>query len=222
MLINDELKMKIEQIIGDIASEYRRTKGLILSEDDLKCLIFSKLKYYFYPFSPSYNRRRQNNLENTPQQQLTWRMKTSDESIYASPMHTEVPWYDRRNKLAIRPDITLLEPNKLSILHGLGGFHLPSKQFEFGGQGVIFELKFIRNKYGINEKHLKSFQKDFDKIKAIFDRLASEGKSNDIYCYFIIFNKTNLYCNQFRRYLQAKGTGPWYKIIYGTGNVIFD
>lgn len=220
MLITTALKAEIEYIIANIGRQYQYTQGLILTEDDLKCLIYSRLISFF--------NRRVNPLihgdtsARIATNEFRWRMKTQDRHIYASPVHTEIPWYDDRDRLAIRPDITILEPKNLSILHGLDEPRLPSKQCEFDGQGIILELKFIRNRAGLGRDDVKEILKDFKKITRLCNRLARQGKSEDLFCYLVIFNKTDIVCNEFLQFMQDNGVGPHHKVIYATGKVTFE
>jgi hypothetical protein len=220
MLLSPELQEKIEKIIKAIEKEYQYTQGLILSEHDLQSLIYSRLRSYFI----SLNKKYVNGEIPSLNERLAWRMKTMDSQIYASPVHTEIPWYDENGKLTIKPDITLLEPSELSILHGIGFNHkIPSKQFVFGGKAIIFELKFIRNKTGIRKKTIESLiKKDFKKIKRLDTKLSQTyGTNKTMFCYFVIFNKTNFTCDEFKQYLNNNGQGRCYKIMYCTGNVDF-
>ena len=158
-LINEQLLSRIERIIRDIEKEYRRTKGLILTEGDLKCLIYKRLASLFSnnlrPFSRFHHPIQ---VDHIP----AWRAETIDNGIFASSVHTEIPWYNERGTLTIRPDITILEPSHLSILHGLDKPQLPSKQAEFGGQGIIVEIKFCRYKHGISQHFFMKIQKDLE------------------------------------------------------------
>jgi len=142
-----------------------------------------------------------------------------DVGTYATPVHAEIPWYDENNKLTIRPDITILEPNSLSILHSLSGLALPSKQVEFGGQGIIFEIKFNRFRNGISPYFFKQIKEDFDKIQGLFNRLKGQGKDGDLYCFFIVFNKTDLKCDEFQEFLYINRNGLNCRFLYGTGLV---
>ena len=219
MLITSTLKNKIERIIAKIERDYQNTQGLILTEDDLKCLIYGRLKSYFQPvFRTSRRQLISNSINNN---KLAWRMLTSDQHIYASPVHTEIPWYDDNHRLVIRPDITILEPNNLSILHGLHELRLPSKQCEFGGQGIILELKFIRSRTGLGSSNVEDIRKDFNKIRRLYNRFDEQGRSQDLFCYFVIFNKTDIVCNEFRQFIQENEIGPRHKMIYATGKVSF-
>lgn len=200
-LITKNLKRKIEAIIHRIESQYRCNQGLILTEADLKCLLFQQLQELF---------SRNKELHQ-------WRCPTLDNGVYASPLHAEAPWYDENNKLAIRPDITILQPQYLSIMRGLIGPKLPSKQFEFSGQGIIFEIKFCRYKSGISRSFLSSIQKDFNKT----NRLREQRANNNLYCYYVVFNKTDNRCPEFNSFLNENREGPNHKLEYCTGLVNF-
>ena len=141
----------IEQIIKEIESDYQITQGLILSEDDLKCHLFRKLYPYFEPAKDS-----------------------MDPNIKASPLHAELKYFDYCDELTKRPDLVILHTENLSILHSVNHetdekgikYKYPSgKEFEFSGSSVIFELKFCRNRNGINKRHIDSYKKDIEKIR---------------------------------------------------------
>jgi len=201
----DLLKRLIEQAVTEIENEYKQSQGLILTEGDLKCLLYSRLI--------------QNN-------ELSQRMLTQNHGIYAKPVHSELSWYDENNKLSILPDITIIKPENLSILSGHPGDpklpNLPSKQYRFRGSAIIFELKFIRNKTGITPKTFSgAIEKDFLKIKRLHDKLFSQGVADEMFCYFIIFNKTDKKCQEFERFFTQDSQSDWHKVIYCTGDVRF-
>ena len=225
MTINFNITSDIEKLIKSIEREYRSNKGLILTESDLASLIYCRLRSYLFPL-------RKRNLTEHNDAGLNWRMRTQDQHIYASPVHLEVPWYDNFDKLTIRPDVTILEPSKLSILHRYrDGFKLirnnnklglPSKQFEFGGKAIIMELKFIRNKTGITRRTINQFKADYEKIKRLRERHGlSDNEIGAFYSFFIIFNKTDKKCPEFDQFLSEHDQGIWYKFLYGTGRVSF-
>ena len=91
------LEEKIITEIKNISEEYKSNQGLILSEDDLKCHIFRKL----YDLFPNHS------------------IATHDHEITASPLHTEIRFYDEGGKLSLIPDITILDPAGMSIKHGM-------------------------------------------------------------------------------------------------------
>src|SRR5690606_23510080 len=142
---------------------------------------------------------------------------TIDEFVYATSVHTELPWYNDEGQLTIKPDITILNPRALSILHGIDNnrLRLPSKQFEFGGSSIILELKFIRGRQGINKKVFEEkIMEDINKINGLFDRIEREGMGNQVFCFFVIFSKTNKRCNDFIEFLREHGQSNRHKIIY--------
>ncbi len=205
MPLDFSVRTIIEQKITETEQEYQRIQGTILTEDDLKCLFYRKLMQI--PV-------------------LSKRIKTQDKKIYAKSIHTEVSWYDRDGKLAIKPDITILEPENLSILYKYNRdgskLKLPSKQFAFNGNAIIFELKFIRNKTGITRRTFNGpIMNDYNKIQNLFERLNSQEMPDGIFCYFVIFNKTNIKCSEFDNFIQQNGNSSRHKIIYATGNVNF-
>ena len=215
-IINNQLLISIESIVRDIEREYQRTQGLILTEDDLKCIIFCKLASLFQNRPRLFSHLR---LENQANHLPIWRSATMDAGTFATPVHAEIPWYDENNKLTIRPDITILEPNNLSISHSLSGLALPSKQVEFGGQGIIFEIKFNRFKNGISRHFFSRINDDFNKIQGLFRKLRNQGKDGDLYCFFIVFNKTDLKCEEFQNFLDINREGLNHTFLYGTGLV---
>ena len=193
----------IEKKIKETEKEYQKTQGLILTESDLKCLLYKKLNAI---------------------PELSRITRTEDQHIYANFIHTELPWYDQNKKLTIKPDITILEPRNLSILHKCyePDSNPPSKQCEFHGKAIIFELKFIRNKTGIRKATLdRSIKQDFKKIERLFRRLEHQNKAHEVFCYFVIFNKTDIKCKEFKRFLNLNVGSNRYKVIYGTGKINF-
>jgi len=201
MTLDFSVRPIVEAKIKEIEREFQQSQGLILTEDDLKCLLYGKLMEI-----PGLSEKR----------------TTLDANISATSVHAEVSWYDDNRKLTIKPDLTILDPHNLSVLHGCYGYHakLPSKQFEFYGKAIILELKFIRNKTGIKKTTLKGpILKDYQKIKRLFVRLDSQSSPDNVFCYFIIFNKTNTRCQEFDYFIEQNGQSDRHKIIYATGNV---
>lgn len=202
MALDFSVKSAIERKIRDIEREYQQTQGLILTEDDLKCVVFERLSQ----------------IPN-----LSERVETEDREISATYVHAEVSWYDVNGHLAIKPDITILDPKRLSILHAYGfNLRLPSKQFHFVGKAIVIELKFVRNKTGIRQSTINGpIMRDYKKIQKLFAKLDAQGRPNDLFCYFVIFNKTDIKCKEFDTFIRQYGQSHKHKIIYATGNVVF-
>jgi hypothetical protein len=64
---------------------------------------------------------------------------------------------------------------------------LPSKQFQFGGNAITFNLKFARR--GINESMARLIEEDYRKMKRVFKILDRDDQGGSIFSYLIIFNK---------------------------------
>jgi hypothetical protein len=199
---------RIERVINMLAFGYRHAPGSILTEADLQGHLYGRLS------------RLRPLRESVP---------TLDPHILGSHVHSELPWYDERGKLRIRPDITIIEPEHMSILHGLAQpvvdpfsspcrlFHkapLPSKQCEFGGKAVILELKFARA--GIDRAVLDKVRYDLNKVMRLFRKLDGEGEGENVFALLIVFNKLpqRLADTPLANFIREHGTGPRHKILY--------
>lgn len=196
----------IEKIVIEIEDEFQNSQGLILTEDDLKCHLFRKLYPYF-----------------------NHSIKSMDPDIKASPLHAELNYFDYCDVLNKRPDLAIFKTENLSILHsvnheidkvGIKYKHTSGKEFEFSGKSVIFELKFCRNRNGINKRHINSYLKDIKKIRELqtINQEKSKGE-NVILGIIVIFNKTDKKIELFNELLNLQDESL--KIFYGTGNVDF-
>lgn len=196
----------IEQIVKEIEIEFQDSQGLILTEDDLKCHLFRKLY-------PHFNHS----------------MNSMDSNIKASPLHAELKYFDCYDVLTKRPDLAIFQTENLSILHsvnheidkvGIKYNHSSGKEFEFSGNSVIFELKFCRNRNGINKRHIDSYKKDILKIRELQmnTNIKSKG-TNKILGIIVIFNKTDKKTGIFAELFDLQDESL--KIIYGTGKVDF-
>ena len=135
----DTLNPRIERLIDLLSLEYSLAPGSILTEDDLKCILFNRLSRLSPLRKPRFTR---------------------DSYLLGSSVHSELSWYDENRRLGIRPDITIIEPEYMRILQDhaepvidpfCGPFgpvrrarRLPSKQYEIDGKAITFELKFAR------------------------------------------------------------------------------
>lgn len=202
----DDVVLDIERATNAIACDYHRTKGLILSEDDMKCALYRKL----YP------------MYSEP-------MPTLDNNISAIALHTEIPWYDSDGLLTLRPALSIIDPRKLSILHGIGehtgragaaGYRLPSKGFEFGGQAVAIEIKFVRALAGISQRHISSFQKDIDKMQRLCERHNRNSHSPNVKGVLIVFSKTEKDSRKVDEFISQNSALRDIKIIYNSAGVV--
>ena len=92
------LEKKIEQKIDEIGDNYCENKGIILTESDLKCIVYSELLKI----------KSLNNLKSTNTKEYS----TDVKSHY---IHTEISWFDKSGRLTLKPDITILNPHSISI-----------------------------------------------------------------------------------------------------------
>jgi len=201
----DEVVRDVERVVYIIACDYRRIKGLILSEDDLKCSLYRRL-YSMYS-------------EPVP---------TLDSDILATAIHTEIPWYNESGLLTLRPDLSIIDPRRLSVLHGIGEhtrrnvaihYRLPSKGFEFGGQAVAIETKFVRAFAGISQKHILSFQKDIDKMQRLCERHNSNSQPPNVKGVLVIFSKSDNGRQHIDNFKQRNERLTDIKILFQSGGV---
>lgn len=205
----DTLNPRIVRLINLLSLEYSQAPGSILTEDDLKCILFNRLSRLPALRKPKFTR---------------------DSYLLGSSVHSELSWYDENRRLGIRPDITIVEPECMRILQGRAepvidpfcgpigpvrrARRLPSKQYEIDGKAITFELKFARA--GIDETMLRLIKKDLRKMMRLFEILDRLGEGWGIYSYLVIFDrnprrKQNAALAEF---LHAYGAGPRHKILY--------
>jgi hypothetical protein len=125
-----------------VAARMRTNRALVLTESDLKCQFFMEL---------------------TQVPQFSAISETSNPGIRSSVVHSETKFFDEQNLLKQAPDLVLLDPKDLSILHRLDGKPLPSKRFHFDGSVILIELKFFREDIRPTSRTMREVAKDFDK-----------------------------------------------------------
>lgn len=169
---NINLKNEIENKVSELQNEATNNKALILTETDLQCQLYKNLSEI----------------------DLLNEMSLTNDGFLTNKIHTEISWYseDNSDRLSIRPDITLLEPENLRITSRFDGRPLPSKGLHSVDGGIIFELKFDRNLKTISEKNFQGIVKDIQSIETIYNRFSNNGVGNLIYSYLILFIKAPL------------------------------
>jgi len=197
--INQDLVKKICKNIREVEHDFQSIKGLILNESDIKCLIYNKIYSLF-----------------------CHEMPTRDlEEIYASPLHSEIPWFDDRGYLRIRPDLTILDPQDLSMHYSHSERELQRKLqrkgFLFGGSALVIEIKFCRSQRGITRQHINTYRKDCQKILDL-KHLHYNNPSQRFYGIVVIFNKTNQKCNEFNDFVKEYDDHNTLNVMYCTGN----
>ncbi|MDO8140841.1 MAG: hypothetical protein Q6358_05030 [Candidatus Brocadiales bacterium] len=199
--MDESIHKSILQSIQEIADLYQTNQAMILTEDDLKCVLVSKL----------------NELEC-----FSGFHKTHDETIKGTKVHCELSWFDEDGKLTIKPDITILDPSKLSILHGINFKRVPSKGFNFVGDAIVFELKFFREKDGITQKVFdEDIVRDCKKLSKLIAKLYRPPVEHIPQCYMVIFSKFSSHCEDFSKFL-TENNYKHIHVIYHSGNVCLD
>lgn len=208
-MINTELVGTIVTEICLLEEEYQQNQGMILTEDDLKCHLFSRLKAV-----------------------LPQRLPTINRGVTGSPLHSEVKFFDEHGKLTMIPDITIISPDHLSIFHSVefridnntfGGFkRYSSKSFEIGGNAIIIELKFCRAQIGLTRRHIISYQQDIDKILRLQELMHQRSQGRDkLFGICAVFNKTDLGKDRFNTFLENNNSYINLEVVYKTGRVNF-
>jgi hypothetical protein len=194
----DHLHADVDAVITDLAADYSRAPGSILTEDDLKCLLVHRLLQI-----PELSEPRQ----------------TLD-GLLGATIHCEVSWFDSDGRLRIKPDITILDPARLSLFKSVRrGYPLPTKGFSFGGTAIIFELKFIRSRKGVTTAATRSIRNDVEKIVGLFRKLKAEDAGNDLFCYFVVFSKVDRRVPEFDQLVNGAVPHPRCKIVFASAGV---
>jgi hypothetical protein len=204
-----EVRRQIERCVYKLSSDFSLTPELILTEHDLRCRLDQHLRCLARKRRPIPSRVR--HLSN-------------------NRIHHDLPWFDEDWKLRIRPDITILEPEHLTIRNGhytsiMDPFSgcgrsyrrtvpLPSKGFEFDGKAITIELKFARN--GITRTIARLIKEDFEKMQRIFRIRDDRGDGESVFGYLIIFNRLEQppWQTPLAKFLRENESGPRHKIIY--------
>lgn len=184
--MSDGLRSDIEQKIHELGDEHQNYSGMILTETDLQCLLYKKL------------------LEI----ELLGTLETTKDGHLTYPLHTELSWYDQNDHLALKPDITILMPDKLKIT-SQKNVDLPKKGFVFSGGGIIFELKF--NRFKATTAFKKALRGDIEKIEEL------QRVHPNTFCYFVWLNKYNVNDPEIDALIESHSDK--YKIIYINGSI---
>jgi hypothetical protein len=198
-----EIFNKILEKLSELELDFQKNQGIILTEYDLQCLVFHKIYDLF-----------------------SHDMATFDLNIKGSPLHTEIKFFNDKGKLYYRPDLTIIKPDNYSIIHSIAEFVIKedkikykptsSKEFEFGGDSIIIELKYCRGKMGISK--IDSFNADLKKIQEI-KGLVENDNSSKVYGIVAIFNKTDKKIDKLLDFVNSCEHNSDIKIKYYTGKV---
>ncbi len=201
----NEILLKIQQL----EIEYQGCQGMILTEDDLKCHLFSLIKDI-----------------------VSMKTDTINNGVSGSALHSEVKFFDEDNKLTLIPDLCIIDPSHMSVFHSVE-FEVKrntakyknysSKSFEVGGSAILIELKFCRKHRGIDDADIIKYKNDLDKMIRLNTIVINRSNGNDrIYGIFVIFNKTSIGYEKYQLLKSEYESAQNISMIYGTGNVSFE
>lgn len=209
MIINQTTIDSILMEIQHFEKEYQDCPGLILTEDDLKCHLFSLIK----------------NI-------VSMKSHTINAGVYGSSLHSEVKFFDEDEKLTLIPDLCIIDPAHMSIFHSVefkvkrqtAKFkNYSSKLFEVGGSAILLELKFCRKQKGIGDSDIKKYKEDLEKIKRLNELIIHRSQNRErIYGIFVLFNKTNIGKEKYDMLKASYHEDDNLSLFYGTGNVSFE
>lgn len=187
VILRDEIEKKIDEI-GEF---YNENKAVILTETDLQCILYQKL------------------LEIESLRKI--KKTNNDEDFRTHSVHTEISWFDDKGRLTMKPDISLIDPSNITIENGRQSIKMPTKGFYFIEGGIIFELKFNRNRSCT--KFLNEIKKDFEKFKKL------KQLNDEIFCYFVVFNKRDNKNKDFEEFLIRNASSSTHKLIHKSANI---
>jgi hypothetical protein len=200
MLNNICTPQDIERFVREIEHDYQHTKGLILSEHDAQCLLYAKISTHLTMVHHS-------------------SIETADSDVWASPLHTEINFLDVNDVLLIRPDITLLDVQNISLKQINPNRLVKRKGFEFWGSAVVIELKFCKYLAGITQKFTDSVRRDCEKIEELHRRLYPPNQDATLSGLVIVFSRSNRQCDSFSQLINDYSNNPVVRIIYATSNL---
>lgn len=189
----------IERFVREIECDWNVAKGLILSEHDAQCLLYSKISTHLAGKDHSTN-------------------KTEDDYL-ASPLHTEVDFLDKRGKLTIRPDMVLFETDQLNLTKKCKLQLVQRKSFSFRGSTVVIELKFCKYLKGVTPSFTKLVERDCRKIKDLHKIHYSNKQDDTLSGLVVVFSRSNQRCEEFDQLIQEYSSYSVVRIVYATCNL---
>lgn len=139
---------EIQRITNEIYEYWNLNKGAILTESDLQAYYYTKL------------------CESTLYSGVT---RIADMENFGTKVHLELKWFDKNEKLTIRPDISIIDSSYL-LINSTNTYRLPKKEFAFTGNAILIELKLHRKKTIFGKSIVKGINKDLTNFKALIDR----------------------------------------------------
>lgn len=159
--VSSEIQSSIERAIRRVELKFRRYPDIFLTEDDIRCNLFSEL---------------------LKEEVLSSFIRTQDNSS-SIPIHSEVRWYGSNRSLRTRSDIVLFNVSQLITSYN-NSIRLSSKGYVFGDPWAVIEIKLRRVNGPSNSKWKDSLFKDIGRMRDLQSLVDPQA----LY-YFIIFDK---------------------------------
>lgn len=154
---------QIEEKIDELLGEFRANPEIVLTEDDFRCQLYTKLKSV---------------------KEFSELSETADgDGIVSLPLHTEVRWYGEDHTLKTRSDIVIIPVSGLKT-RDKKPFTLLSKGYAFDGPVAIIELKLRRRNGPSNAKFKKDIESDLEKLEELREKVSEQSKR-----YLVILDK---------------------------------
>ena len=182
-MITEATVCEVKRVIDNLAKEFCKVRGLLLTEDDLKCQLFAKLKEI-----PGIGKPK----------------KSADPDVLAPSIHAEISWFDERGQLALKPDLTLIDPSNLSISRSLQpGIPFPRKGFHFTGEAIIIELKFYRGINGIPSSAVRTISDDIQKIQRLIRKNTRPSNQTKVHGFVVVFARCGKRAAEVKRLIDS-------------------
>lgn len=141
-----------QKAVDSIQKKYSKIRGMLLTEGDLECHLFSELM-----IQPELSEYKPSKITNIFNKKLNEEFKTSF-------VHSQVTWFKVNQKSGFEADLTICNPELLEVKNHELLLDYPSKGFAYDGPCVAIEVKFIRTEYKASMTSQEDLLKFLDKL----------------------------------------------------------
>ena len=148
----------LQWCIVSIQRYYSKNKGVILTEGDLECLLYSCL---------------------VCQTEFHQPLETKTEGWATGFIHSQTTWFKKEKESGFEVDLCISDPKNFMIYDLLVLDEYPNKGYFHDGMSVAIELKFIRNSNAIKKESTEDYIHIVNELRpAKNERIESEYYSN--------------------------------------------